>query len=375
MLERFDAAVERLEQQREPRAAAAAALAEAIVNGADFAVAGCPALRLDMAHRPGAMLGYGGTPAEPGDAVLYRLEANAASEAELSRHVARIAELARGGSVVVVLAPRDRLVSLGHLRAVERHAVAVLDVASGLPCEGKLHDVVALTAAWALHVELFAACVERSEVPVVRMHSELDRRSDRLLRYMGQRFHDDRWLDPAPAGERSRAFLERVKQLSLELRTASGNALERAAWRCRDAARFGGRVYVAGGPRTIFLRNHLRPAGGSLTAWPGVDRLAAPLGPEDVVLGFCNVEPPDVAHWPDVEAMRRAGRGVIWIMPAFGITPRDLPDGDVLLDNQMPFADAAISVDRYDARLGPLSSIANELILATLSTAAEPAEK
>lgn len=374
-LVRFDRAVEQLQQQRAARAAAADAFADAIVNGADFAVAGCPPVRLDMAHRPGAMLGYGGAPAKPGDAVLYLLAWNPADEAKLEEHTKRVAELVRGGSTVIVLGPRDRLKQRGHLTRLEQHAAAVLDIEVGLRTDSRLRPVVALIAAWALHVELFNACVERSEVPVVREHSELDRRSDRLLRYMGQRFHDDRWLDPAPGGERSDAFLERVKRLSLDLRTASGNALERAAWRCRDAARFGGEVHVAGGPRTIFLRRHLRQAGGAMTAWPGVDPLAAPLGPDDVVLAFCDADPPGVTHWKDLDAMRRAGLGVVWIMPAFAVTERDLPAGDVLLDNQIPFGDAALRIDRYDARLGPLSSIANELLLVTLRHAAESIAK
>ena len=371
-LHRFDEVVERLEGQGPARAAAAAALAEAIVGGADFAVAGCPALRLDMAHRPGAMLGYGGNPAKPGDAVLYLLEANAASNADIGRHVARIAELSRGGSVVVVLASRDRLASPGHWRGLEQHAAAVLDVCGGLPHDEELRSVTALTAAWALHVELFAACVARGEVPVVRMHGELDRRSDRLLRYMGQRFHDDRSFDPPPAGALSGLFLERVARLSLDLRTASGNALERAAWRCRDAARRGGGVYVAGGPRTPFLRGHLQPAGGAMAAWNASEAQATPLGPDDVVVAFCHRDPPEVTYWRDIDDMRRAGLGVVWIMPAFGITRDDLPAGDLLLDNQIPFGDAALAIDRYDAAIGPLSSIANELLLATLSEAAAP---
>ena len=108
---------------------------------------------------------------------------------------------------------------------------------------------------------------------MVEQSREIDTRGRRWLRYVGQRFHDDRRLAPVSEAELLGAYFDRVELLSLDLRTASGNAVAEAAWRCRRARRRrAGRCAWPAGRATVFLGRYLAEAGGgggAMRAWNG----------------------------------------------------------------------------------------------------------
>lgn len=361
LLERYEAAVAEMASQTAAMARGADALAEAIVEGdAAFAVAGNASVRLDWVNRPGAMLGGAGRAAEAGDAVLAVIGSDGGSGGSLAAEVMQLQRLAEGGSVLVAVASVEALREAGVLDAVRRATAAVIDL--GVGGDDPLRPALALTAAWAVQCEVFAACVRRRAVPVVRQSAEIDTRQDRRLRYGGQRFHHDLWLEPIAAGELAARYLERAGELSLDLRTASGDPLEAAARRSRSAARGGGTVWLSAGPRAVYAGRYLDAATGSMAMWTGV------AGPDDLVIGVGEYDPPSWAWWREIDAMRDAD-AVFWVLASYAVRPGELGPGETLIDNQVPFGDAAIDVPGYDARVGPLSSVANELVLAVLNRA------
>lgn len=371
-LHRFDRAVVELRRQEAAFVAGADAMAAAIDEGADFAVGGSDAVRLDAAHRPGALLGNAGRAPRAGDAALVLVGLLGENDSEIDALLARVAELQRGGSTVIVLTHARRLAGLGRLDALKRHAAVTIDAGAGLPADHRLRPAVALAAAQALQVELFAACTRAGRTPVVEQSREIDTRGRRWLRYVGQRFHDDRRLAPVSEAELLGAYFDRVELLSLDLRTASGNAVAEAAWRCRAAAEAGGAVRLAGGSRAVFLGRYLAEAGGgggggAMRAWNGE------AGPDDAVIAVGDADPPRWTWWKQLDAMRSAGLGVVWVQPGYDVRRDGLAPGDLLLDNQRPFGDASLRVAGYDARLAPLGTLANELILASLAAAIEDA--
>lgn len=358
----YDRAVRQVEAQDETIVRAADTLAAAVVDGAALAVAGSTPVRLDAMNRPGAMLATHAAPGA-GDAVVYVLEDSAPAVAGTER----IEALAAAGSTVVVLAAWDADVADTLRGRVHAAASAVIEIESG----ASLRPALTLTAFWALQAELFAACTRLGETPIVQRCETLDPAGRRAWRYGERRFHHDLWLDPIPPGRAARAYLDHARTLALDLRTVSGDALDEAAWRCGIAARDGGTVWLTAGARLVFASRYL-PGGptGVMRPWSWNPRTGAgPAAVDDVVIAVGGVDPPSWTWWREIDAMRDAGLGVVWVQPGHFVDRDRLAARDVLLDTQTPFGDACVKAAGYDTRLGPLSSLATELVLACLAEA------
>lgn len=220
-----------------------------------------------------------------------------------------------------------------------------------------------VVAAWVFQCELFAACVRRGEVPVVRQSFEIDTRRRRYWRYEGQRFHDDRWLDgddasfmPEALGKR---YLSGLREVLLDLDTAGRNAIERAVARARAARDSGGTVYfVAGGP---YLPHRLNQAThGHAGPVPLGDHTP---GLNDFVIAFGVDAHVGGEWWGDVDRLRMAGLGVAWVVNGCNTSPGDLEPGDLLVDLWTPVGDGLVKVEHYDARLGPANTFAADAVL------------
>jgi len=214
--------------------------------------------------------------------------------------------------------------------------------------------------AWVYQLELFAACVRRGRTPVMRQSPLIDTRGHRLLRYRGQTFHHDRWPTlPAP-GSLGRAYLEALRGVLRDIATASGDALDEARDRARDTLHAGGRVYVVTG--ATMLAHHLPEP---FEPWTG----NASGG--DLVLAVGDFEEAGYhGHWHDIDALRRAGRGVVWIVNACGTRPLDVLRHEVLLDLWAPFGDGVVKVEHYDVRLGPVTGVAQLAAVHAIARAA-----
>ncbi len=218
-----------------------------------------------------------------------------------------------------------------------------------LPLPDDPDPAVRLAAAWAVQLELFAACTRLGETPVVRQSLEIDTRRDRFFRYGGQRFHHDLWLEPIPAHTLAPRYLAAVRRVLRDLATASGDALDRAAFRIDDTLADGGVV-------------RLRPAGRALPhhvlglPFPVLADDAARPGPRDLVLAIGGYAHPGSEYWGE-EDFRDAGRGVIWAVNAYDTYPHDLRRGEFVIDLMGPVGDCVVKVEHYDARLGPVSSV------------------
>lgn len=210
--------------------------------------------------------------------------------------------------------------------------------------------------AWVYQVELFAACVRRGETPVIRQSPLIDTKHRRLLRYSGQTFHHDRWPDPPAPGSLARRYLAGLRTVLLDITTGSGNALDEASARVRNTLDAGGKVYVVTG--STMLAYHLPE---SFEPWTGQ------ASAKDLVLAVGDFEEAGYhGHWHDLDAMRKAG-GVVWILNACNTPPRSLPRGEVLLDLWAPFGDGVVTVEHYDARLGPVTGVAQLAVVHALA--------
>lgn len=240
-----------------------------------------------------------------------------------------------------------------------------------------------VVTAWAFKCELFAACVRRGEVPVVRQSFEIDTHRRRYWRYEGQRFHDDRWLDPTPAPESAEGgidarpfnhgvlgqrYLAGLRAVLLDLDTAGRNAIERAIARAQTARDAGGTVYlVAGGP---YLPHRLAPhlhAGLHAPEASHVNAKPVPMsdhtpGPDDFVIALGIDAHVGGEWWGDVDRLRAAGLGVAWVVNGCNTSPRDLHRRDILVDLWTPVGDGLVRVEHYDARLGPANTFAADAV-------------
>jgi hypothetical protein len=80
------------------------------------------------------------------------------------------------------------------------------------------------------------------------------------------------------------------------------------------------------------------------------------------------------------ELLRRAGRGVCWIISGHKTTPAHLRANEILVDQCWPDGDAAVKIEGYDVNICPPSGVMSELLMWMLtaeiwtqSTAVKPA--
>ena len=214
-------------------------------------------------------------------------------------------------------------------------------------------------AAWTFQCELFAACTRLGEIAVVRQSFEIDTKRKRYWCYGSQRFHHDRWLDPISPGSLGQRYLDGLRSVLRDVGTASWDAITETAQRARDTLDAGGRVFVvAGGPYVphVIARD---PS-------PFIPLTDEVLGENDFIIAVGTHAPAGDDWWGDVDRLRRAGRGIAWIVNAYNTHPRDLNRDEIVIDLWCPVGDGVVKVEHYDARLGPVSSVVAEAVVRML---------
>ena len=109
---------------------------------------------------------------------------------------------------------------------------------------------------------------------------------------------------------------------------------------------------LTGDPGLFTLLNH----DGSNPALP------AP-GKHDYVIAIGGHETAGSYEWGEPELLRRAGRGVAWVVNGYNTQPRDLLRNETLIDLWGPVGDCVVKVQDYDTRLGPVSGVTSEAVL------------
>jgi hypothetical protein len=128
----------------------------------------------------------------------------------------------------------------------------------------------------------------------------------------------------------------------------------------------GGTLYIRAGG--AFVPHHV---GGLLADDPGVflpltgdaeANHATWPSEHDLVLAIGADEPAGSEWWNDPQRLRAAGFGVAWVVNGTNTADHDLQPGELVIDTWTPFDDAVVSVEHYDAKLGPVSSVVAEAI-------------
>jgi len=382
-----------IEAQMSTFAQAADRTAEAIASGRGnrgFAVRGDVGLANELSNRPGSMLGYDGRAGVAGDAILYVFglvrSDGPGEQALLVRQLDEAAKLKTAGSVIVGLGSSAQLRSYGLFDEAQGTCDSWLDngttlsrkrmydgdrvTGGGLDDPGPLlapaATVLNAAAAWAFQCELFSAMTRLDKVPVVRQSFEIDTRRRRWHRYGSQAFHHDRWLDPIPPGELGLAYLGGLRGVLLDIGTASWHDFARTARRAESTLASGGTVWLRPGGR--YLPYHV---GGQLANDPGVftllnhdgsdPRLTSP-GKKDYVIAVGESETAGSYEWGEPELLRKAGRGVAWVVNGYNTQPRDLKRHEVLIDLWAPFGDGVVKIENYETRLGPVTGVVGEAV-------------
>jgi hypothetical protein len=360
-----------------------------------FGVRGDAGLANELSNRTGAMMGYDGRAGEAGDVILFvfglaRSE-GPGERALLAGQLDRAARLKAAGSVVIGIGSAAQLDRFGMLDELGGACTVFLDnraggtaplnrkrrLGAGLELSGGGADghglqgvpmaaVLNAAVAWAFECELFSAITRLDKVPVVRQSFEIDTRRRRWLRYGSQRFHHDRWLDPIPPGDLGLAYLDGLRDVLRDVGTASWRGIARASRRAESTLTSGGTVWLRAGGR--YLPYHVD---GQLASDPGLftalnhdgsdPRLAGP-GGGDFVIAVGESETAGSYEWGEPELLRKAGRGVAWVVNGYNTQPRDLYQREVLIDLWAPFGDGVVRVENYDTRLGPVTGVVGEAV-------------
>ncbi|MEM1209086.1 MAG: hypothetical protein AAF586_09915 [Planctomycetota bacterium] len=211
-------------------------------------------------------------------------------------------------------------------------------------------------AAHAVMLEAFAAATRLGRVPVVRESLDTDTRRDRFFRVLGQRFHRDRWLDPIDPGTLAPQYLDNLADRLLDLQTASGGRLDRAADRVKAARFAGDTVYLVAGPHG--LPHHLAALAKADPDFPFVLLTDAhAVGQRDLVLAFADYQHAgDYDYFPQIDQMRKT-RDVVWLLNAHNTYRHDRRRSETVVDLRTPVGDADVRVEMYDCPLGPTSGV------------------
>jgi hypothetical protein len=367
---------------------AAEQAARAMHAGRGFGVRGDAGLANELSNRAGAMLGYDGRAGEAGDVIVYVFglgrRGGQGVRAMLVKQIDEADRLRAGGSVVIGIGSSEQIERYGLGDVMGKTCDVFLDNAVGsgagsgggagggtgaenpgqmtVPTDTVMNAVVA----WTFECELFSALTRLDRVPVVRQSFEIDTRRLRWERYGSQRFHHDRWLDPIPPGELGQAYLDGLGDVLLDIGTASWRGLARTAQRVDRTLASGGTVWLRAGGR--YLPYHV---GGQLGTVPGLftalnhdgsdSRLAVP-GKNDFVLAVGQSETAGSYEWGEPELLRKAGRGVTWVVNGYNTQPRDLRRRETLVDLWGPYGGGVVRVEDYDTRLGPVAGVVGEAV-------------
>jgi hypothetical protein len=372
-LDRLDARLERVGAEMSTITRAAELAADALAQGRVFGAQGEPGLLYELSNRAGAMMGYDGRPGEPGDVILCVFGVGRPGgwgmEGVVTGQVIGAEQLKQAGSIVIGVGSERQMRALGLMDRADKTCDVWLEnhadpgnEAQGVPMDTVLNAAVA----WAFECELFAALTRLDKVPVVRQSFEIDTRHKRWLRYGSQRFHHDRWLDPITPGSLGRTYIVELQGVLLDIGTASWRRLSRTANRANDTCAAGGTVWLRAGGR--YLPYHV---GGQLGSDPGVftplthdgsdPDLPVP-GKNDYVIAVGLNETAGSWEWGEPELLRKAGRGVAWIVNGYNTQPADLYRRETLIDLWGPVGDTVVKVKDYDTHLGPVSGVTAEAV-------------
>lgn len=348
---------------------AAEAAAGPVADGKGFGVRGDAGLANELSNRAGAMLGYDGRAGEPSDVILFVFGLTSASQPDTKTHLIRqlnqAQQLRAAGSLVIGVGSADQFNEYRLQDQIDHACDMFLDnqISSESPTA-----TTSLNAAlaWTFQCELFAALTRLDKTPIVRQSFETDTRKRRWQRYVSQRFHHDRWLDPIGPGKLGGIYISELQGVLNDIGTASWRSLARCARRAEHTLASGGTVWLRAGGR--YLPYH---AGGQLAHDPGLftllnhdgsnPTLPSP-GKGDFVIAVGDTEKAGSYEWGEPEMLRGAGRGVAWIVNGYNTQPRDLFSNETLIDQWGPVGDCVVKVDHYDTRLGPVSGITSEAV-------------
>ncbi|MEM0914098.1 MAG: hypothetical protein AAGB29_13195 [Planctomycetota bacterium] len=299
-------------------------------DGPSFAVFGNNALAHELGNRAGSIFNYNArTTPQPGDAAIFTTPTT-------------LTVALPDGTLYTVDLPAPQ--PPNHQTAKSpNHLAAPLHAA----------------AAHAVLVEAFAAATRLGHVPVVRESLDTDTRRDRFFRVLDQRFHRDRWLDPIDPGTLAPQYLDNAARHLLDLQTASGGRLDRAADKVKAARFAGDTVYLVAGPHG--LPHHL--AALKKGSDPFFERHFVLLtdehavGKRDLVLAFADYQHAgDFDYFPQIDQIRKT-RDVVWLLSAHNTYRHDRRRSETVVDLRTPVGDADVRVPMYDCPLGPTSGV------------------
>ncbi|MEM9251086.1 MAG: hypothetical protein AAGB29_01935 [Planctomycetota bacterium] len=273
------------------------------------------------------------------------------------------------GDAAILTSPTSLAVALPDAQPID------IDLTTdGQPLPPRFAAPLQAAAAHAVMLEAFAAATRLGKVPVVRESLDTDTRRDRFFRVLGQRFHRDRWLDPIDPGTLAPRYLDNTARHLLDLQTASGKRLDRAADRVARVMRSGDTVYLVAGPHG--LPHHLAALAKSDPDFPFTPLADEhPVGPRDVVLAFADYQHAgDFDYFPQIDRIRKT-RGVVWLLNAHNTYRHDLRRGETVIDLRTPVGDANVRVDMYDCPLGPTSGVATLAAFHFLAVEAEGGDR
>ena len=372
-LDALEASLDQIQNNMPDISKAADTAALALADGAGFGVRGDDGLASELSNRAGAMMGYDGRRGKAGDVILYVFGLGVSDDLntneQLEQQLNIAAELKADGSTLIGLGSTARLRQFGLLDRADTICDAWLDNAADIR-DGKLNapneTVNNAVLAWTFECELFAALTRVDKVPTVQQSFEIDTLKKRWYRYGIQHFHHDRWLDPIDPGRLGGTYITKLHAVLLDIGTSSWPQIVRTVNRAYDTKKSGGTVWLRAGGR--YLPYHL---GGKLnndqelftllTHDGSNPNLPAP-GMNDFVIAVGEHETAGSWEWGEPELLRKAGRGVTWIVNGYNTQDADLKRREVLIDLWAPVGDTAIKVDDYDVKLGPISGITGEAV-------------
>ncbi len=371
-LDQLHTSLARIESDLPVISEAAALAARSIAEGNGFGVRGDAGLANELSNRAGSLMDYDGRPGESGDVILFVFGLTPANQPNARSHLIKqlhqAQQLRTEGSLIIAIGSGEQFKEHGIQDEIDHACHGFMDNhTSGTTANTHEATVLNAAVAWTFQCELFAALTRLDKVPTVRQSFEIDTRRQRWQRYVSQRFHHDRWLDPIVPGKLGGAYLAGLRDVLNDIGTASWRSLAWTANRAEYTLASGGEVWLRAGGR--YLPYHV---GGQLAEDPGLFTLinhdgsnpALPVpGKHDFVIAVGDTETAGSYEWGEPEMLRGAGRGVVWIVNGHNTQPRDLYKRETLIDLWGPYGDCVVKIDHYDTRLGPVSGLTSEAVI------------
>jgi uncharacterized phosphosugar-binding protein len=375
------AILERIEGDLPHITAAAELAARSFVGGHDLTARGGKGLVFELAGRSGGLVSFGGDAAAAGDVVLYAFGIAPSEQpnvAELVTHELEDAErLQAKGIIVIGVASREQLRDLGLLERANRACAMLLDNHASsrdgvmMTCDSRpiipSSTVADAAVGWAWTAELFAACTRLGQTPIMYKSFYADRGRERAALYVGQRFHKDFNLTPIEPGKLAASYLSAIRELLTTIQGHELPAIQRAADRAAETLIDGGQVYIVA--QGHYPSHH---HGGQLAMDPKLftrmnvhyDKFLPVEPTEDdmvVAIGYCYG--PSSPDWGETALMRRAGRGIAWVIASYNTPAYDIADDEILIEQHWTAGDAAVAVKGYDIAICPPSGITSEVLM------------